>query len=74
MIYTNGPVVKPKRGVAFYSYLGEFDTIMTLEDMLADMHGMDAEGLEILANSHIENYPETEMSIGVCLSRRYFRF
>lgn len=49
---------KPKRGVALYSYQGEFGVTMTLEDMLADMRGMGAEGLEILANSHIDNYPE----------------
>lgn len=47
----------PKRGVALYSYQGEFMTTMTLEDMFADMGDMGAEGLEILANSHIENYP-----------------
>lgn len=58
MNYINSTVSKPKRGVALYSYLGEYGTTMTLEDMLADMHGMDAAGLEILANSHIENYPE----------------
>jgi hypothetical protein len=30
---------------------------MTLEDMFKDMYNMDATGLEILANSHIEGYP-----------------
>lgn len=47
----------PKRGVSIYSYQGEFDVSMTLEDCLADMYDMGAEGLEILANGHIPNYP-----------------
>ena len=49
---------KPKRGVSLYSYSGEYGVTMTLEDMLADIHDMGAEGLEILANGHIEGYPE----------------
>lgn len=57
MIKSNTSVGKPKRGVALYSYLGEFTTTMTLEDIFADMYDMGAEGLEILANTHIENYP-----------------
>jgi sugar phosphate isomerase/epimerase len=48
---------KPKRGVSIYSYAGEFGVTMTLEDCMADMYDMDAEGIEILANSHIEGYP-----------------
>lgn len=48
----------PKRGVSLYSYSGEYGVTMTLEDCLADMYDMGAEGLEILANGHIENYPE----------------
>jgi len=48
---------KPRRGVALYSYQGEFMTTMSLEDLFADMYDMGAEGLEILANAHIENYP-----------------
>ncbi len=48
---------KPKRGVSLYSYSGEYGVTMTLEDMLSDISDMDAQGLEILANSHIPNYP-----------------
>lgn len=47
----------PKRGVSLYSYTGDFGITMTLEDCLADMNDMNAEGLEILANAHIEGYP-----------------
>ena len=48
---------KPKRGVSIYSYAGQFNVCMTLEDCLADMNTFDATGLEILANSHIDGYP-----------------
>jgi hypothetical protein len=48
---------RPKRGVSLYSYTGDFGITMTLEDCLADMNDMNAEGLEILANTHIEGYP-----------------
>lgn len=45
------------RGVSIYSYSGEYGMTKNLEDCLADMADMDAHGLEILANTHIENYP-----------------
>lgn len=48
---------KPKRGVSLYSYHGEFGVTMNLEDMFAEMQDMGAKGLEILANTHIEGYP-----------------
>lgn len=47
----------PKRGVALYSYSAEFGLTKTLEDCLEDVHDMGAHGIEILANTHIENYP-----------------
>ncbi len=47
----------PKRGVAFYSYSAEFGMTKTLEDCFEDTHDMGAHGIEILANTHIENYP-----------------
>lgn len=48
---------KPRRGVSIFSYQGEFDVSMTLEDCFADMYDMGAEGVEILANGHIPDYP-----------------
>ena len=45
------------RGVSLYSYAGEIGVTMTLEDCFVDMYDMGAGGLEILANAHIENYP-----------------
>lgn len=57
MTNSNGNAGKPKRGVSLYSYSGEYGVTMTLEDMFAEMYDMGAEGLEILANAHIEGYP-----------------
>ncbi|SKB99210.1 Sugar phosphate isomerase/epimerase [Lachnospiraceae bacterium] len=47
----------PKRGVALYSYSAEFGFEKTLEDCFEDLCDMGAHGIEILANTHIENYP-----------------
>ena len=47
----------PKRGVALYSYSAEFGFEKTLEDCFEDIYDMGAHGIEILANTHIENYP-----------------
>lgn len=48
---------KIKRGVAIYSYSGEYGRSMNLEDCFKDMFDMGATGIEILANSHIDSYP-----------------
>ncbi len=53
----DNPSGRPKRGISIYSYSGEYGVTMTLEDMFADMRDMGVEGLEILANGHIEGYP-----------------
>ncbi|MCF0136190.1 MAG: TIM barrel protein [Lachnospiraceae bacterium] len=47
----------PKRGVSLYSYSGEFGFEKNLEDCFEDIYDMGAHGIEILANTHIENYP-----------------
>lgn len=53
------PAVKagPKRGVSFYSYSAEFGFEKNLEDCFEDVYDMGAHGIEILANIHIDNYP-----------------
>lgn len=48
---------KIKRGIAIYSYSGEYGRTMNLEDCFKDMQDMGATGIEILANSHIDSYP-----------------
>jgi hypothetical protein len=58
MVSSEPKAGKPKRGVSLYSYSGEYGVTMTLEDMFADISDMGADGLEILANGHIEGYPE----------------
>ncbi len=47
----------PKRGIALYSYSAEFGLTKSLEECFEDIHDMGAHGIEILANTHIENYP-----------------
>lgn len=47
----------PKRGISLYSYSADFGMIKNLEDCFEDMYDMGAHGLEILANTHIQNYP-----------------
>jgi hypothetical protein len=47
-----------RRGVSLYSYSGEYGITMTLEDMFADIRDLGADGLEILANAHVEGYPK----------------
>jgi hypothetical protein len=46
MIKSNTSTGKPKRGVALYSYQGEFMTTMTLEDIFADMYDMGRKALK----------------------------
>lgn len=50
----------PKRGVALYSYSGEFGVSMNLEDCFKDMYDCGAHGVEILANTHIPSYPQVD--------------
>lgn len=50
----------PKRGVALYSYSGEFGVSMDLEDCFKDMYDCGAHGVEILANTHILTYPKLD--------------
>jgi sugar phosphate isomerase/epimerase len=44
-------------GVSTYSYTGDVYTSMTLEDVFADIADMGAEGIEILGEGNIPNYP-----------------
>lgn len=47
-----------KRGVSIYSYSGEYGKTMDLEDCFQDIADLGATGIEILANSHIDSYPD----------------
>lgn len=45
-------------GVSLYSFTGDMNTIMTLEDAMADIADLGATGIEILTQSTIPGYPE----------------
>ena len=50
---------KFKRGVTCYSYQEEYYThAMTLEDCIAEISSMGAEGVEIIAEEMVPNYPD----------------
>ncbi len=52
------PKSKMKRGVTLYSYTGDIRTgTMTVEDCIADVADMGADGIEILGESHVPDYP-----------------
>lgn len=46
-----------RRGVSLYSYIGDFQSAMTLEDCFMEMDDMGARGLEILSEAHVPDYP-----------------
>jgi sugar phosphate isomerase/epimerase len=49
---------KMTRGVTLYSYTGDFRMgTMTLEDCIADVADMGGEGIEILGESHVPDFP-----------------
>ena len=45
-------------GVSLYSYTGDMNTLMTLEDAMADIADLGAAGIEILTQSTLPGYPE----------------
>ncbi|WP_421856495.1 C-glycoside deglycosidase beta subunit domain-containing protein [Marinomonas sp.] len=46
-----------KLGVSTYSYSGDINTLMTLEDVMADIADIGASGLEMLSEGDIPGYP-----------------
>ena len=53
------PKVQFKRGVTLYSYQEEYYThAMTLEDCIAEVASMGAEGIEVIAEEMVPNYPD----------------
>jgi sugar phosphate isomerase/epimerase len=47
-----------KYGVSLYSYTGDINTVLTLEDAMAQIADIGATGIEILGEGHVPNYPE----------------
>ncbi|MCW2819218.1 MAG: Xylose isomerase [Marmoricola sp.] len=52
---TGGPL---RWGVSTYSYTGDIGTLMTLDDVLADVADLGATGIEILGEGNVTSYPE----------------
>lgn len=46
-----------KFGVSLYSYTGDMNTVLTLEDAFAEIADLGATGIEILGEGNIANYP-----------------
>lgn len=44
-------------GVSVFSYTGDYGTVMTLEDAMADIADLGATGIEILGEGHVSRYP-----------------
>lgn len=54
-----GPVAGPFRyGVSTYSYTGDMNTLMTLDDAMAEIADVSATGIELLSEGNIAGYPE----------------
>ena len=47
-----------KYGVSLCSYTGDINTVLTLEDAMAQIADIGATGIEILGEGHVPNYPE----------------
>ena len=47
-----------KYGVSLYSYTGDMNTVLSLEDAMAEIADLGATGIEILGEGNIPNYPE----------------
>ncbi len=57
------PKPRLKIGVSTYSYNGDLQAgCMTLEDVLADMHDLGAEGVEVISEALIPDYPNPSQS------------
>ena len=52
-----GPI---KYGVSTYSYTGDVNTTMTLEDVFAEIADLGATGIEILGEGNLPNYPSPD--------------
>ena len=51
-------------GVSLYSFTGDMNTVMTLEDAMADIADLGATGIEILTQSTIPGYPRSRPRAG----------
>lgn len=52
------PLSGPQLSVSTYSYTGDMYTLLTLEDVMADIADLGATGIEMLAEGNIPGYPQ----------------
>ncbi len=57
VLVSDAPYTGPKLAVSTYSYSGDIYTIMTLEDVMADIADIGASGIEILGEGNVPHYP-----------------
>ena len=53
-----------KYGVSLYSYTGDMNTVLTLDDAMAEIASAGATGIEILGESNIRAVPEPARGVG----------
>jgi sugar phosphate isomerase/epimerase len=53
----NEQTAEIKYGVSLYSYTGDMNTVLTLDDAMAEIASVGASGIEILGESNIPGYP-----------------
>ena len=63
------PEGRIKYGVSTYSYTGDVNTTMTLEDVFADIADLGATGIEILGEGNLPNYPSPDAGLDRLLAR-----
>lgn len=51
-----------KYGVSLYSYTGDMNTVMTLDDAMAEIASSGATGIELLGESNVHRYPNPPAS------------
>ncbi len=51
-----------KYGVSLYSYSGDMNTVLSLEDAVAEIADLGATGIEILGEGNIPKYPEPDVA------------
>ena len=57
VVVNSGELTGPQLSVSTYSYTGDMYTLMTLEDVMADIADIGATGIEMLAEGNIPGYP-----------------
>lgn len=62
VIVSDMPDSPLRLGIATYSYTGDLNTLMTLDDVMQDMADIGVSGLELLGEANIPGYPEPSVA------------